>query len=168
MNSVYRRTAWLVALALAVVAASGCGVLHRAASEAGPRDPFTLRFNGPQVVELTGLAHGHRAGEMARFELTLRNDGSRPAAGGGGERWQERCCLVLVDHKEVRATLAALNIDLAPGAAESRVVQARLPADLAEGCYGLALVLPQRVSTVTLTVGNAEPCAGGWAAPACE
>ncbi|HOG45162.1 MAG TPA: hypothetical protein PLJ35_02855 [Anaerolineae bacterium] len=165
MNSTRQRIA-AAALAAALVAiallSAGCD-LPAVAAQAGPRDPFTARIQGGEglVVELKGLAHGHRAGSTARFELALRNDGTKP--------WQGRYCLTLVGRSLPVATLAAGELNLEPGVGEAYTIEAPLPADLAAGCYGLALVLPERLASVTtITVGEgAEPCSESWPAPAC-
>lgn len=143
------------------LSAAGCSTV--AAQTLAPHDPFTARMNGGEgiVVELKGYAHGHQAGGEAHFELALRNDGD--------DAWQGRYCLVLVDQNGPVATFAADSFSLQPGAGDARTIDTRLPESLADGCYGLALVLPDRLASVTtVTVGEGDgPCGEPWPAPEC-
>jgi hypothetical protein len=114
------------------------------------------------VVEWSGYAHGHQPGEEATFELALRNQGQ--------DVWKGRSCIQLLDRHSVATTLTQEAFSLQPGEGLTRQVPIRFPDDLAEGTYGLALIIPGRLSSVTtIQVGNeGDTYVGPWPEPVCQ
>ncbi len=152
----------VVALALMVV---GCaGPTKARGQEGNPTDPFSSRMEGREgtVTEWSGYAQGHRPGEESTFELTLVNESQ--------ETWSGLYCMQLLDRDDVVATLIKAGFSLQPGESWSRQVPVRFPDGLAEGAYGLALIIPGRLSNVTtIQVGEESEAYGGpWPEPDCQ
>jgi hypothetical protein len=138
--------------------------------------PFTARTEGADgsVVELQGYADGYRPGQEVSYGLRLQN--------GGEGGWQGRYCLLLLNEAGTLATLAGDTFALQPGEGLETTLKCTLPEDLPDGEYGLALVIPDRLSSViTVTVGQVdspagppsragelpEPAGSRWPQPAC-
>jgi len=152
----------LVALSLIV---DGCaGPTNVQEQEGSPTNPFSSRMEGGEgtVLEWSGYAEGHQPGQESEFGLMMHN--------GSHNSWQGRYCVQLVDRHGVVATLTEEGFSLQPGESWSRQVPVRFPDALAEGAYGLALIVPGRLSNVTtIQVGKGSDSYGGpWPEPACQ
>jgi hypothetical protein len=121
-------------------------------------DPFSARAEGEDglLVEWSGNSRGHLPGGESRFNLQMVNNGQDP--------WNGNYCFLLVDLEGVVATFEQANFSLQPGEGQSTVLQTNFPADLAEGPYGMALIIPERMAnTVTIYVGDSHgQIAGPW------
>ena len=93
------------------------------------------------IVEWSGYAQGHRPGKESAFELIMYS--------GSQDPWQGRYCIQLLDRHSVVATLMQEGFSLQPGESGSRQVPIRFPDGLAEGAYGLTLIIPGPLSSVT-------------------
>jgi hypothetical protein len=151
----------LTAVALVLIVVGCAGPTKVQGQEGNPTDPFSSRMEGRDgtIVEWSGYAQGHRPGKESAFELTLYN--------GSQEPWQGRYCLQLLDRHAAAATFTLEGFSLQPG--ESWFRQVPIRDDLAEGAYGLALIIPGRLSSVTtIQVGEESESYGGpWPEPVC-
>lgn len=127
-------------------------------------DPFSSRVEGEEgtAVDWSGYAQGHRPGQESTFGLVLHN--------GSQDAWQGRYCIQLLDRHSVVATLMQGVFSLQSGESWSRQVPIRFPDGLVEGAYGLALIIPGRLSSVsTIQVGKESEAFGGpWPEPVCQ
>jgi hypothetical protein len=160
---------WLPLIALPLVALSlivdGCaGPTNVQEQEGSPTNPFSSRMEDEEgtIVEWNGYTQGHQSGKASTVGLELYN-GSRDA-------WSGRFCIQLLDRHSVVATLTQERFSLQPGESWSRQVPVRFPDALAEGAYGLALIIPGRLSNVTtIQVGNGSDSHGGpWPETVCQ
>jgi hypothetical protein len=151
----------VVALALIVVGCAGPAKVQR--QEGNPSDPFSSRMEGREgtIVEWSGYAQGHRPGKESTFDLVLYNESQ--------DARQGRYCIQLLDRHSVVATLTQEGFSLQPGESWSRQVPIRFPDDLTDGAYGLALIIPGRLSSVTTVQVGTESDApdGPWPEPIC-
>lgn len=156
-------------LALMVVAlpliVAGCASLAKAkGQELRQTDPFSNRIEGGEgaVVEWSGYAQGHQPGQESTFGLTMYS--------GSQDPWQGRYCIQLLDRHSVVVTLTQEGFSVQPGESWSRQVPIRFPDGLAKGAYGLALIIPGRLSSVTtIQVGEGSESFGGpWPEPVCQ
>jgi len=126
-------------------------------------DPFSSRTEDENgiVVEWSGFTHGHQPGEGSAFVLVLRN--------GSQDVWRGRYCIQLLDRQSVVATLKRGEFSLQPGKDWGMQETIHFPDGLSEGAYGLALVLPGRLSSVaTIQVGKGtDAYSGTWPEPTC-
>jgi len=163
------KTSRLSPIALTVVAlaltTAACAVPAEAKRQKGNRtEPFSSRIergDGAAVV-WSGYAQGHRPGEESTFEITLHN--------GSQETWSGRYCIQLLDRHSALAALTQEEFSLQAGESWSGQVVVRFPDDLAEGAYGLALIIPGCFSSVTtIQVGNeSDTYVGPWPEPLCS
>jgi len=127
-------------------------------------DPFSSRAESEDgiVVEWSGLTRGHQPGGESAFVLMLRN--------GSHDAWQGRYCIQLLDSQSVVATLKRGEFSLQPGKDWGMQETIRFPDVLSEGTYGLALVIPERLSSVvTIRVGTGTGAHNGtWPVPTCQ
>ena len=153
----------LTVVALTLTVAACAGPARAEGQGRSQTDPFSSRMEGGEgiVVEWSGYAHGHQPGEEVTFELVLRNEGQ--------DVWRGRSCIRLLDRHSVAITLIQEVFSLQPGESWTRQVPIRFPDDLAEGTYGLALIIPGCLSSVTtIQVGNeGDTYVGPWPEPVC-
>ena len=156
----------LVALAVGALALliAGCAAPVEVKEQGGNlTDPFSSRTEGENgvVVEWSGFTHGHQPGEGSAFVLVLRN--------GSQDVWQGRYCIQLLDRQSVVATLKRGEFSLQPGKDWGMQETIHFPDGLSEGAYGLALVIPGRLSSVeTIQVGKGTGAySGTWPEPTC-
>ena len=128
-----------------------------------PPDPFSARAEGEDglLVEWSGDSRGHRPGGESWFDLQMVNNSQHP--------WSGEYCFLLVDLEGVLATFEQANFSLQPGEGFSTTLRTNFPADLAEGPYGMMLIIPGRLAnTVTIYVGDSHgQSAGPWAQAEC-
>jgi hypothetical protein len=120
------------------------------------RDPFSARSVGEDgiVVEWSGYTGGYQPNpgpyEHYSVDLSFRNKSDT--------KWRGRICFSLLDNQDVVADLGQRDLILDPGAAMGTPYVLRFPAQLAEGAYGLTLVVHRPegpfVNTVTIRVGD--------------
>ena len=153
----------LLGVALPLVVA-GCGSLAEVQGETSRTDPFYNRMEAVQgaAIEWSGHSRGHQPGQESTFALTMY-DGSQ-------DPWQGRYCIQLLDRHGLVATLGQEGFSLQPGESWARQVAVRFPDGLADGAYGLALIFPGRLSSVTtIQVGTGNDTFGGpWPEPVCQ
>lgn len=128
------------------------------------RHPFRVDVRGEDgtVVTLDAHSDGYRPGSTDRAQLAVVNTMDQP--------WNGRVCLQMLEPSPstVIIPLAEEAFELMPGNGLNRDVQFDVPAGLARGTYGLALVIhtPNGPSTsvTTVHVGEGEPApfAGEW------
>jgi hypothetical protein len=164
-------TIWSIRLAIMIMAASGCNPLADLPSsttpgmkvEKEPSNLFSLRSESEDgiLVEARSFATGYRPGDEFTFFLDVHNGSPGP--------WQADFCLVLVDREGVVATLIEDSFSLQPGEGFGTMLVAEYPANIREGAYGLALVIPERMaSTSTVYLGvDQNQTAGPFAHPYC-
>lgn len=74
---------------------------------------------------------------------------------GSQDVWQGRYCIQLVDHQSVVATLKRGEFSVQPGEDWRMQESICFPDGLSDGVYGLALVIPEHLSSVkTIQVGE--------------
>jgi hypothetical protein len=160
---------WLPLIALPLVALSlivdGCaGPTNVQEQEGSPTNPFSSRMEDEEgtIVEWNGYTQGHQSGKASTVGLELYN--------GSQDTWPGSFCIQLLDRHSVVATLTQERFSLQPGESWSRQVPVRFPDALAEGAYGLALIIPGRLSNVTtIQVGKGSDSYGGpWPEPVCQ
>ena len=162
LNALLLNTVAAGALALLI---AGCAAPTKKNEQGGNlTDPFTSRIEGENgiVVEWSGDTHGHQSGEESAFELVLRN--------GSQNVWQGRFCIQLLDCQSVVASLKRGEFSLQPGEYWATQALIHFPDGLAEDAYGLALVIPGRLSNVvTIQVGSGTGAhSGSWSEPTCR
>lgn len=120
------------------------------------RDPFTTRSVGEDgiVVGWSGYTEGYQPDpglyERYSVDLSLKNESD--------SEWRGRLCLFLLDGQGVVADLGQQDLTLDPGAAMGMPHALRFPTDLAEGAYGLTLVVHKPegpfANVVTIHIGD--------------
>jgi hypothetical protein len=156
---------WVVLMGVALLLiAAGCGSLAEEQGETNRTDPFYNRMEAGQgaVIEWSGYARGHQPGQESTFALTIYD--------GSPDTWQGRYCVQLLDRHSLVATLEQEGFSLQRGESWVRQVVVRFPDGLADGAYGLALIFPGRLSSVTtIQVGKGSDTFGGpWPEPVCQ
>jgi hypothetical protein len=162
----FMNTLPLIALAIGTLTLliAGCSAPAEVKEQGGNlTDPFSSRTEGEKgiVVEWNGYTDGHQAGEGSAFELVLRN--------GSQDVWQGYYCIQLLDRQSVVATLKRGEFSLQPGTYWVLQEVIHFPDGLSEGAYGLALVIPGRLSSVeTIQIGKGTGAySGAWPEPTC-
>jgi hypothetical protein len=147
-------TEWMfIVLAFLGLLLTACG-----ASGGEMRDPFSARCESEDgiVVEWSGYTEGYQPGyqpeQHDEVYLHFENESD--------ERWKAKYCIQLLDSQDVVATLGQREFVLDPGAAMGTPHVLDFPGELAEGAYGLALVVhrPQgsMVNNVTIRIGDTD------------
>jgi hypothetical protein len=154
----------LTVIALPLIIAACASPPEVQGQETNRINPFSSQMEGGDgtVVEWSGYAQGHRPGKESAFELMIYN--------GSQDTRQGRYCIQLLDRHSVVATLIQEGFSVQPGESWSRQVPVRFQDGLAEGAYGLALIIPGRLSIVTtIHVGKVSDSYGGpWPEPVCQ
>lgn len=132
-------------------------------SQVVSKDPFSIRAQGEDgiLMELSGNSRGHFSGAESAFDLRFVNQGQ--------STWMGEFCLQLVDLSGVVTTFEQSEFSLEPGEALSNPIHLVMPEDLAEGAYGLGLVVTERwanITTIYLGEGT-DGAVGPWAEPVC-
>ena len=125
-------------------------------SDTKMRDPFSARSVGEDgiVVEWSGYTEGYQPnpGPDDRYtvDLSFKNESDT--------EWRGRVCFSLLDGQDVVAELGQREFVLDPGAAMGTPHVLSFPAELAQGAYGLTLVVHKPegpiVNTVTIRIGD--------------
>ena len=150
MNSLRIRKLW-IALMLAGLLSLSVMACSAQPQPAKPYNPFTF---GIGYVELTGYTDGFMPGNTYEFELTIRNDTEEP--------WQGKYCLFLVDEKEIVMKMGGDSFNLLQAGSLTRTFSMAVPDDIADGAYGLTLVIPDRgASVTTIRIGENPPQPAG-------
>jgi hypothetical protein len=141
-------------LILLVLVATACG-----SSEATPTDEVRERFSARResetglIVAWQGYTEGYQPGEEAIFGVTFTNETE--------QTWRGRFCLQLLQRQGSHVTVASLEqrpFTLQSDLGFSTDLVVKFPAHLADGAYGLSLVVrsPQgpMVDLVPIQVGE--------------
>jgi len=128
------------------------------------RHPFSLHIAGEDGAEVTweSYSEGFQSGTTETMHLAVRNntDGN----------WDGRLCVQLLEPlpSSVVIPLTQQDFSLETGGGFARDVSVDLPADLAAGTYGLALVVHQPTGPIVDVIpvqvgeGTREPFQGEW------
>jgi hypothetical protein len=148
-----KRLYYLWAVLILIVGVAGTVAVACSTAPSEPCNPFTVNW---RYAELSGFTDGLMPGNTYEFTMSLTNDTD--------ERWQSSYCIFLVDGETVVLNIDSNSIDLPPTVKITSTVSMTLPADFPEGAYGLALVIPDRGSSITtIRIGNVtSPPAGPW------
>jgi hypothetical protein len=152
-NSVFGLGLVVTLLGMLLLSFSGCGAGTKASALS---EPFTLNS---EYFSLQGYARGYVPGQTYEFKLMVHNKNKEP--------WQSQYYAYLVDSQGVVLKIAQRPIDLGPDTSMGANLNMELPKDFKEGAYGLALVFPERGSSITtIRVGDdySQP-AGPWPEP---
>ena len=143
---------------------AACAQTEDLTPEAGERNPFGVDIVGEDgtAVSLDGYGDGYSPGATETVRWGVQNNTGQP--------WNGRLCLQLLEPAPsiVVLPLAQEEFDLMSGSGFEREVHFDLPADLAPGTYGLALVIHNptgpttSVTTVHVGKGEQEPFQGQW------
>ena len=128
------------------------------------RHPFSLHIAGEDGAEVTweSYTEGFLPGTTETMHLAVQNNTDR--------LWDGRLCVQLLEPlpSSVVISLNQQDFSLESGGGFTRDVSVNLPADLAAGTYGLALVVHQPTGPVVDVVpvqvgeGTREPFQGQW------
>jgi len=128
------------------------------------RHPFSLHIAGEDGAEVTweSYTEGFLPGTTETVHLAVQNN--------TGQHWKGRLCVQLLEPlpSSVVIPLTQQEFSLESGGGFARDVSVDLPADLAAGTYGLALVVHQPTGPVVDVVpvqvgeGKREPFQGEW------
>ncbi|MEA3439453.1 MAG: hypothetical protein U9R58_04145 [Chloroflexota bacterium] len=153
----------LVGCTLALLVVSCAAPVEVKEQGSSMTDPFFSRSEDENglVVEWSGFARGHQAGEGSAIKIVLHN--------GSQDVWQGSYCIQLLDPQSIVATLKQGEFSLQPGKEWGMQETIHFPDDLSDGDYGLALVIPGQLSIgATVQVGNETSAYGGtWPEPDC-
>ena len=149
---------WM-ALPLAVVVLLAAGCAGPTPTQEVPQ-PFSARTESEDgaIVAWSGSTTRYEPGTEATFDLSIQNETGQP--------WQGRYCLLLLAGRshQVIATLEQRPCTLQPGVGFSNSLTVRFPTDLAEGAYGLTLVVRRpdgpMVDLVPIQVGETDEVRG--------
>lgn len=169
-TSLVRRViSMVVGLALIAVPVAGCGDGAPATPDAAEPASVSHRTADGDAVSWEVATAGHAPGSELSARVAM-------LAGPEGP-WSGRVCLALVSTESVVARSEGRPFSLAGEAGERFAVGLRIPEDLPEGTYGLALVVEEsapanathQTLSVTIGEGGGEPQpTGRWAMPSCE
>ena len=153
----------LCAVALLVLL-TACGQRSSQTRGTAERNPFSVTVVGESGtrVSLDAYSDGYRPGTTDTFQLAVQN--------GTQQVWTGNVCLQLLEPSpsDVVLPLGSEEFDLQPGSGYGRDLEVGLPADLAPGTYGLALVVngpagpSASVTTVYVGQGQRAPFHGDW------
>lgn len=159
----------LIGLMIVSLTLAGCSAIPSSNSNrqsdaaTGLQNAFNMSQKGEEgtQVGLVGYTVGYQPGETYRLEFTLNNASSNT--------WQGSYCFQLLSQEGIEATLVQNDFNLQAGQGFTRDVNLRIPQDLEDGPYGLALVIPERSTSVTtIWVGQeTNTQAGPWAQAQC-
>lgn len=159
----------LIGLLIVSLAAAGCSSLpvsqdnQPSGPAAGLQNAFSLSQKGEEgtQVGLVGYTVGYQPGQTYTLVFTLNNASSAP--------WIGSYCLQLLSREGIEATLEQNEFNLQAGQGFTRDLDLQIPENIEAGPYGLALVIPERSTSVTtIWVGqetNAQ--AGPWPQAEC-
>jgi hypothetical protein len=161
---------WLfLGLLIVFLAAAGCSGLplsqdnQQSGPAAGLQNAFSLSQKGEEgtQVGLVGYTVGYQLGESYTLGFTLNNSSSAP--------WTGSYCLQLLSQEGIEATLAQDDFNLQAGQGFSRDLDLQIPENIEPGPYGLALVIPERSTSVTtIWVGQeTDTQVGAWPQAQC-
>lgn len=139
------------------------GLLVACGNDGGQGEEFTASetLDDGSLIELTGNTAGHAGGDQSDFSVLFRNgDGSN-----GGE-WASVYCVVLMD-RNAPLMSGGDSFAIPEGLQVENQLQLVLPPGLAEGAYGLAIVVPDHGSvSQTIWVGDEGDETGiSWPVP---
>ena len=152
-------------LFLLVILSGGCARFEPGQADDQEKrvEKFNMHMGNENSVQLSmqGYSSGYQPGGGADLLLEIRNGSSEP--------WEGQYCLQLVSHERIVKTFVNEQARLAPNDAQSRTVKLEIPAELAPGAYGLALVIPDRSTSITTIKVATEmgTMKGDWARPTC-
>ena len=133
----------------------GCAKTPSNAEEGRLTGPFQVRYSMGEAhwVELSGYTAGHSPGSTAEFEVTLGNDAT--------QTWHSSYSIQLwngsdASNHEVLATFYQQPINVLSGWHRFRL-PITFPDELEVGAYGLAFVIPGRMSAITTIYIGAKP-----------
>jgi len=154
----------LALLGLLGACAQGEAPTPTPSSAPAARHPFRVDVRGEDgtVVTLDAHSDGYRPGSTDRAQLVVVNTMDQP--------WNGRVCLQILEPSPSTAVipLAEETFELMAGNGFNRDVEFDLPAELAPGTYGLALVIhtptgpATSVTTVHVGDGEGEAFHGEW------
>ena len=141
-----------------------CGQSDSTTPASGGRHPFRVDMAGGDGAEVSwrGYADGYQPGNAETMHLTISNSTS--------QAWDGRFCVQLLEPmpSSVVIPLAEQEFSLEPDGGFTQDVRVELPADLALGVHGLALVVHKPggpiVDVIPVQVGEGEnePFQGDW------
>jgi hypothetical protein len=161
-----RRNTFVYALCSLVLLSllAACGQTDEPTPGSAARNRFDLDMSRPDEAHVTweGYTDGYQPGSTDTMRLAIDNKADQP--------WDGRFCVQLLEPKpsSVVIPLAEQEFNLESGSGFARDVQVDLPADLAPGIHGLALVVHEPsgpivdVTTVQVGRGEREPFQGEW------
>ncbi|MEX0760947.1 MAG: hypothetical protein WD208_09930 [Dehalococcoidia bacterium] len=143
------------------------GLLAACGNDGGPGEEFTASetFDDGSLIELTGNTAGHAGGDQSDFSVLFRNgDGSGEDVEAG--EWASVYCVVLMD-SDAPMMSGGDSFAIPEGLQVENQLQLVLPPGLAEGAYGLAIVVPDHGSvSQTIWVGDeGDETGASWPVP---
>jgi len=143
---------------------AACGPAVGPTPDETARQPFRLHITGEDGAEVTweSYTQGFLPGTTEIMHVAVQNNTD--------QHWDGRLCVQLLEPlpSSVVISLTEQDFSLEMGGGFARDVSVELPADLAAGTYGLALVVHQPtgpvVDVVSIRVGEGtrEPFQGEW------
>jgi len=143
---------------------AACGPAVGPTPDETARQPFSLHIAGEDGAEVTweSYTEGFLPGTTETMHLAVQNNTD--------QHWDGRLCVQLLEPlpSSVVISLTEQDFSLETGGGFARDVSVELPADLAAGAYGLALVVHQPTGPVVDVVpirvgeGTREPFQGEW------
>ncbi len=159
MNRILRL---LLAVIILLYGGTSCNRNANRGGNTKQREPFYLQWwvdNG-SYLSLEGPTRV-LPGEEVPFILRMNNSAQ--------VNWDGKYCLLLLNQSDTENQLLDGKFSLKPGEGQEVVLNAKIPSELVEDAYGLALVIPGSMASVTtVQIGKSTDArAKSWPEPRC-